>query len=51
MRLAGSMVSMGDKGGAYRILMRKPKRQRPPGRSRHRWEDNIKMDLQDVGWG
>jgi hypothetical protein len=31
--------------------MGKPERRRPLGRPRRRWEDNIKMDLQDVGWG
>jgi hypothetical protein len=36
---------------AYRILVEKPKRKRPLGRSRSRWEDNIKMTLQEVGWG
>jgi hypothetical protein len=34
--------------GAYRILVGRPKRSRPLGRPRHRWEDNIKMDLQEV---
>jgi len=36
--------------GAYRVLVRKPERKRPLGRPRCRWEDNIKMDLQDMGW-
>jgi hypothetical protein len=35
----------------YRVLVGKPERKRPLGRSRHRWEDNIKMDLQEVGGG
>ena len=35
----------------YRVLVRKPERQRPLGRHRRRWEDNIKMDLQEVGCG
>jgi hypothetical protein len=39
------------KRGAYWILVLRPEGQRPFGRSRHRWEDNIKMDLQSVGWG
>jgi hypothetical protein len=37
---------MGERRGAYRILMRKPEGQRPLGRPGLRWEDNIKMDLQ-----
>jgi hypothetical protein len=41
----------GEKRGAYRILVRRPEGRRPLGRPRHRWEDNIKMDLQEVGWG
>jgi hypothetical protein len=42
---------MGEGRGAYRILMGRPEGRRPLGRPRHRWEDNIKMDLQEVGWG
>ena len=34
----------------YRVLVGKPEVKRPLGRPRHRCEDNIKMDLQDVGW-
>jgi hypothetical protein len=41
---------MGEKRGAYRILVRRPEGRRPFGRPRHRW-DNVKMDLQEVGWG
>jgi hypothetical protein len=37
--------------GVYRVLVGKPEGKRPPGRSRHRWEDNITMDLQEVGCG
>jgi hypothetical protein len=37
--------------GAYRVLVRKPKGKRPLGRPRRRWEDNIKMDLRQVGCG
>jgi hypothetical protein len=37
--------------GAYRILVGRPEGRRPPGRSKRRWEDNIKMDLQEAGWG
>jgi hypothetical protein len=42
---------MGEKRGAYRILVRRPEGRRPLGRPRCRWEDNIKMDREDVGWG
>jgi len=44
---------MGKRRGVYRVLVGKPERKRPLGRSRYRWEDTIKMDLQkwDVGYG
>jgi len=42
---------MGDKRGAYRVLVGKPEGNRPIGRLRCKWEDNIKMDLQEVGCG
>jgi hypothetical protein len=42
---------MGEGRGAYRILVGRPEGRRPLGRPWRRWEDNIKMDLQDVGWG
>jgi hypothetical protein len=42
---------MGEKRGAYRILLGRPEGRRPLGIPRRRWEDNIKMDLQAVGWG
>jgi hypothetical protein len=42
---------MGERRGAYRALVGKPEGRRPLGRSRHRWEYNIKMDLREVGWG
>jgi len=40
---------MGQRRGVCRVLVVKPEGKRPFGRPRHRWEDNIKMDLQDVG--
>jgi hypothetical protein len=40
---------MGEKRGIYRILVGKPERERPLGRPGRRWEDNIKMDIQEVG--
>jgi len=42
---------MGERGGVYRVLLGKPERKRPIWRPRRRWEDNIKMDLQEVGYG
>jgi hypothetical protein len=42
---------MGERRDAYRALVGKPEGRRPLGRPRHRWEDNIKMDLREVGWG
>jgi hypothetical protein len=42
---------MGEGRSAYRILVGRPERGRPLGRPRRRWKDNIKMDLQEVGWG
>jgi hypothetical protein len=42
---------MGEGRGAYRILVGRPEGRRPLGRPRRRWEDNIKRDLQEVGWG
>jgi hypothetical protein len=40
----------GEKRKAYRILVGKPNRKRPLGIPRHRWIDNIKMDLSEIGW-
>jgi hypothetical protein len=41
---------MGEKRNAYVILVGKPEGKRPLGRPGHRWEDNIKMDLREIGW-
>ena len=49
-RWAGNVACMGERRGVYRILVGKPEGKRPLGRPRCRWEDNIKMDLQEVGW-
>ena len=51
MRWAGHVARMGEERGAYRVLVRKPEGKRPLGRPRHRWVDNIRMDLQEVGCG
>jgi hypothetical protein len=42
---------MGDRRGVYRVLVGRSEGKRPLGRPRTRWEDNIKMYLQEVGWG
>jgi hypothetical protein len=42
---------MGEVKGAYSILVGRPEGRRPLGRPRHRWEDNIKMDLREIGFG
>ena len=51
MRLDGHMARMGEKRGVYRVLVRKLEGRRPLGKPRCRWEDNIKMDLNEVGFG
>ena len=51
MRWAGYVAGMGERRGVYRVLMGKPEGKRPLGRPRRRWEDNIKMDLQEVRKG
>ena len=51
MRWAGHVARMGEERGGYRVLVRKPGGKRPLGRPRRRWEDNIRMDLQEVGCG
>jgi hypothetical protein len=42
---------MGEGRGAYRVLVGRPEGRRPLGRPRRNWEDNIKMNLQEVVWG
>jgi len=51
MKWAGHVARMGERRGLYRVLLGKTKRKSPLGRLRYRWEDNIKMDLQEVGCG
>ena len=51
MRWAGHAARMGEGRGVYRVLVGKPGGKRPLERPRRRWEDNIKIALQEVGWG
>jgi len=51
MSWAGHVAYMGERRGIYRVLVGKPEGKRPFGRPRHRWEDNIKMFLQEVSLG
>ena len=51
MRWAGHVARMGERRVVYRVLVWKPEGKKPLGRSRRRWEDNIKMYLQEVGCG
>ena len=51
MRWAGQVARMGERRGVHRVLVGKPKGKRSLGRPRRRWEDNIKMDLQEVEVG
>ena len=51
MRWAEHVAYMAERRGVYRVLVGKPEVKRPLGRPKHRWEDNIKMDLQKVIWG
>jgi hypothetical protein len=50
MRWAGHVAHTGERRGVYSVLVGKPEGKRPLGTPRRRWEDNIKMDLQDVDW-
>jgi hypothetical protein len=51
MRWAGHVARMGEGRNVYRVLVGKPKGKRPLGRPRRRWEDRIKTDLREIGWG
>jgi hypothetical protein len=51
MRWAGHVARMGESTGVYGVLVGKPEGKRPLGIPRHRWEDNIRMNHQDVGCG
>ena len=49
--MAGHVARTGEGRGVYRVLVGKHEGKKPLGRPRRRWEDNIKMDIQEVGWG
>jgi len=49
MRQAGHVERMGEERGMHRVLVGKPEGKRPLGRPRRRWEENVMMDLQEVG--
>jgi hypothetical protein len=51
LRWAGHVARMGDKSGAFRVIVGRHEAKRPLGRTRCTWEDNIKMYLQEIGWG
>ena len=51
MRWAGHVARMGDRRGVFRVLVGNPEGKGPLGRPRLRWEDDIKMDLQEVKFG
>jgi hypothetical protein len=51
MDMGGACSTYGEVRGVYRVLVGKPEGKRPLGRPRRRWEDNIRMDLQEVGCG
>jgi hypothetical protein len=51
LRWAGQAARMGEGRGAYRILVGRPEGRRPLGRPKRRWEDNIKVDIREVGCG
>ena len=48
-RWAGHVARLGERRGVYRVLLWKPEGKRTLGRPKHRWENNIKIDLQEVG--
>jgi hypothetical protein len=51
MRRARHVARMGEEKNVYRVLMGKPEGKRPLERPRRRWEDGIRMDLREIGWG
>jgi hypothetical protein len=51
MRWAGHVARMGEGRNVYRVFVGKPGGKRPLARPRHKWKDEIKMDLREIGWG
>jgi hypothetical protein len=51
MRWAGHVARMGEGRNVYKVFIGKPEGKRPLERPRHRWEDGIRMDLREIGWG
>jgi len=51
MRWAGYVARMGERRAVYSVLVGKPEGKTPLGRASYRWEDNVKMGLQEVGCG
>jgi hypothetical protein len=51
MRWAGHVARMGEGRNLYRVLVGKPEGKRPLGRQKRRWEDGIKIYLEDIDWG
>ena len=49
--MVGHLAQWGERRGTYRVMVRKRERKRPLGRYKHKWEHNIKLDIQEVGWG
>jgi hypothetical protein len=51
MRWAGYVARMGGERNIYKVLLGKPERKRPLRRPRRRWQDGIRMDFREIGWG
>jgi hypothetical protein len=51
MRWAGHVARMGEERKVYRVLVEKPEGKRPLGRLKRRWEDGIRMEIKETGWG
>jgi hypothetical protein len=49
MRWAGHVARTGERRGVYRVVVGRPECKRPLGRPRRRWEDNVKLDLREIG--